>query len=286
MLYNLFLGKYIYGKMFFRDRFKDKVIIVTGGSKGIGKATALRAAKEGAHVVVVSRSKRYGEETLSEIINNGGSAIYLSLDLSLEDSCKRMVDETIESFGRLDIAINNAGVLGKSCPVHQLTKEDMDYTMKNNFYSVYFSCKYELNQFIIQNNGGVIVNVGSVAGLVGVPGNPAYCASKHAVNGLTKTLALDYGRYGIRINSVNPANTDTPMTQQAYAEVMAKMADAKAKGLDLSKLSTMASQKRKAIIERQATPDEQAASILYLASDDATHMTGATLQTDGGWTSF
>ncbi|WP_195988093.1 SDR family NAD(P)-dependent oxidoreductase [Clostridium sp. D53t1_180928_C8] len=273
-------------KKFFVGRFEDKVMIVTGGARGIGKATAIRAAKEGAKVVVVDRLKSEGEETLQSIIDNGGDAIFLNLDLSIEENCETMVRETISKYGKLDIAINNAGVMGNPSPVHELPKENMDYTMANNFYSVYFCCKHEINKFIEQNNGGVIVNNASIAGLTGLPGNAAYVASKHAVNGLTKNLALDYSKFNIRINSVNPAGTDTPMVREAFAFVKARMAEAIANGMDPAQSQSMAGQKTKTIQQRQATAEEQAASILFLASDDSTHMTGATVQTDGGWTSF
>lgn len=273
-------------KKYFANRFDEKVMIVTGGARGIGRAVAIRAAKEGAKVVVVDRLKEEGEETLKVILEDGGDAVFLNLDLSIENSCEEMVKLTVEKFGKIDIAINNAGVMGNPSPVHELSKENMDYTMDNNFYSVYFCCKYELKEFIKNNNGGVIVNNSSIAGLTGLPGNPAYVASKHAVNGLTKNLALDYARFNIRINSVNPAGTDTPMVREAMEFVKARMAEAVAKGIDPAKAQSMAGQKTKTIQQREATAEEQAASILFLASDDATHMTGATVETDGGWTSF
>ncbi|MFQ9616914.1 MAG: SDR family NAD(P)-dependent oxidoreductase [Clostridium butyricum] len=273
-------------KKYFANRFDEKVMIVTGAARGIGRAVAIRAAKEGAKVVVVDRLKEEGEETLKVILEDGGDAVFLNLDLSIENSCEEMVKLSVEKFGKIDIAINNAGVMGNPSPVHELSKENMDYTMDNNFYSVYFCCKYELKEFIKNNNGGVIVNNSSIAGLTGLPGNPAYVASKHAVNGLTKNLALDYARFNIRINSVNPAGTDTPMVREAMEFVKARMAEVVAKGIDPAKAQSMAGQKTKTIQQREATAEEQAASILFLASDDATHMTGATVQTDGGWTSF
>lgn len=272
--------------MRFNGRFDGKVMIVTGAARGIGKATAIRAAAEGARVVLVDIRKEEGEATLRDILAEGGNAIFLNLDISAEENAQKMVQETIDKYGKLDIAINNAGVMGMPNPLHQLPKEDMEFTMANNFYSAYLCCKRELSQFLSQGSGGVIVNNASIAGMTGLPGNPAYVASKHAVNGLTKNLALDYARYGIRINSVNPAGTATPMVEEAYAFVMEKMKAATAAGMDPKKAQSMAGQKTKTMQEREATADEQAASILFLASDDATHMTGATLQTDGGWTSF
>ncbi|MGL5765148.1 MAG: SDR family NAD(P)-dependent oxidoreductase [Sarcina sp.] len=277
-------------KMYFENRFKDKVMIITGAAQGIGAATAIRASKEGAKLVLVDKLEKEGKEILQQILNDNGDAIFLALDLSIEDSAKKMLDATIEKYGKLDIAINNAGVMGKPSPVHKLDLKDLEFTMNNNFYSVFFSCKVELNQFIAQKNGGVIVNNASIAGLTGLPGAPAYVSSKHAVNGLTKNLALDYAKYGVRINSVNPAGTDTPMVAQAMEFVKADMQKALANGADPKEVQSMAGEKTKSILKlvsnKDATAEEQAASILFLASDDSTHMTGATVQTDGGWTSF
>ncbi|MGL4522979.1 MAG: SDR family NAD(P)-dependent oxidoreductase [Bacilli bacterium] len=273
-------------KEYFKGRFEKKVMIVTGAADGIGEATAIRAAMEGACVVLVDVKADLLNETFLEIEQSGGGVLQLILDLSNEENVKIMVEKTIAAFGKLDIAINNAGVMGNPVPLHELTKENMDYTMNNNFYSVYYCCKYQIQQFIAQNSGGVIVNNASIAGLTGLPGNPAYVASKHAVNGLTKNLALDYAKYNIRVNSVNPAGTDTPMVEKAMNFVKDRIAEATARGIDPAKAGSMAGQKTKSMQNRNATAEEQAASILFLASDDATHMTGAMLQTDGGWTSF
>lgn len=272
--------------MIFRDRFKDKVIILTGAARGIGRATALRAAREGAVMVLADRLKEQCEETLQLIKDAGGKGLFLPLDLSVEENAEALVQKAVEAYGHIDIAINNAGVMGKPNPVHLLPKEDMDYTFANNFYTVFFCCKYELRQFMAQGNGGIIVNNASIAGMTGLEGNPAYNASKHAVNGLTKNLALDYQRYGIRVNSVNPSGTKTPMVDEAYAYVKGKIDAAVAAGVDPKEIANMGGRKRMPIIDRQAEPEEQAAAILFLASDDASYMTGATLQTDGGWTSF
>ena len=156
----------------------------------------------------------------------GAEAEFLALDLSVEESAQTLVERTVERFGRLDVAVNNAGVMGEPDNVHNLSKGQMDYTMANNLYSVFFCCKHELRQFLAQGEGGAIVNNASIAGVTGLPGNPAYVASKHAVNGLTKNLALDYAAHGVRVNSVNPAGTTTPMVQEAYEYVMARQKEA------------------------------------------------------------
>lgn len=273
-------------KKIFPERFKDQVIVLTGAARGIGKATALRAVKEGAKLVLADRLKKEGEEVLKAVKEEGGEAIFLCLDLSIEENARKMVEEAVRIYGQIDIAINNAGVMGNPDPVHALTKQQMDYTMANNFYSVFYSCKYELQQFMDQGKGGAIVNNASIAGLTGLPGNPAYVASKHAVNGLTKNLALDYARFGIRVNSVNPAGTDTPMVKEAYEFVVQKQKEAKASGASEQEAQSMAGQKTESMLKRDALAEEQAASILFLASDDASHMTGEIVATDGGWTSF
>ena len=273
-------------KQYYPNRFRDKVMILTGAARGIGEATAIRAAKEGAKLVLVDRLKEEGERVLDAVRAEGGTAIFLNLDLSAEEHAAQMVDMAVKAYGHLDIAINNAGVMGNPSPLHELKQEQMDYTMANNFYSVFFCCKHEIQEFMKEGNGGAIVNNASIAGLTGLPGNPAYVASKHAVNGLTKNLALDYARYGIRINSVNPAGTTTPMVAEAYEYVKNHREAAIKAGMDPAKAQSMAGQKLTSMLEREATAEEQAASILFLVSDDATHMTGATVQTDGGWTSF
>ena len=272
--------------MFFKDRFKDKVMILTGAARGIGRTTAIRAAQEGAKMVLADRLAEEGEETLAMIRQAGGEGIFIPLDLSEEENARILVEKAVDTYGRLDIAVNNAGVMGKPNPVHLLPKEDMDYTFANNFYTVFFCCKYELRQFIEQGQGGIIVNNASIAGMTGLEGNPAYNASKHAVNGLTKNLALDYQRYGIRVNSVNPSGTKTPMVDEAYAYVKGKIDAAVAAGVDPKEIANMGGRKRMPIIDRQAEPWEQAAAILFLCSEDASDMSRARLQTDGGWTSF
>lgn len=271
-------------KPFFKDRFLDKVMIVTGAAGGIGYETALRAAQEGAKLMLAD--KLPCDDILTAIADAGGQATALQIDLSEEAAAKQLVEETVKHFGRLDIAVNNAGVMGVPNPLHKVPKEDMDFTFANNFYTVYFCCKYELQQLIAQGDGGVIVNNASIAGVTGLPGNPTYNASKHAVNGLTKNLALDYDKYGIRVNSVNPSGTKTPMTDAAYRYVREKIEAAIAAGMDPKDAMGMAGKKQTGIMSRQLDADEQAASILFLCSEDASHMTGAILQTDAGWTSF
>ena len=271
----------------YKDRFKDKVIIVTGATSGIGKETAMRAAMEGGKVVLAGRRKELGEEIVSEIKNRGGEASFVQVDLSKEECAKELIDKAVDIYGRLDIAINNAGIMGNPCPIHMLSKEEMDSVININFYSVAFCCKYEIEQFIKQKSGGVIINDSSVAGLTGIPGLPAYNASKHAVNGLTKNLAVDYsGKFNIRINSINPSSTATPILERSMEIFKEQMNKAKEKGVDLSQTESFVGSKHESLIKRPSNPSEQASAILFLASDDASHMTGSTVATDGGWTAF
>lgn len=269
-----------------KDRFHGKVMLITGSATGIGRETAIRAAKEGAKLILADRKEKEGNETYQEILSMGFDAQFFNIDLTHSLDVKKMVEEGTKKYGGLDIAINNAGVMGKPSPVHLLDEQALAYTMDNNFKTVYYCCKEELNIMIAQNKGGVIINNASIAGLTGLPGNAAYVASKHAVNGLTRNMAMDYAKYNIRVNSVNPAGTDTPMVEEAYAFVKAGIQKAIDNGLDPAAAQGMAGQKTKTLQQRDATAQEQAASILYLASDDASHITGTLFATDGGWTAF
>ncbi|MEG1525300.1 MAG: SDR family oxidoreductase [Clostridia bacterium] len=271
---------------FLKDRFQGKTMIVTGFATGIGRETAIRAAQEGAKLVLADRKVQESRDTYEEIRQLGGEAQFLVIDLTDSVNVKRMVDLAVTTYGGLDIAINNAGVMGKPSPVHLLDEKDLTETMNNNFMSVFYCCREELRVLVAQGRGGVIVNNASIAGLVGLPGNAAYVASKHAVNGLTRNMALDYAKYQIRINSVNPAGTDTPMVEEAMAFVKASLDTALKAGVDPAEAQGMAGQKTQNLQKRNAKAREQAASILYLASDDAAHITGTLFATDGGWTSF
>jgi len=197
-----------------------------------------------------------------------------------------MVEKAVETFGQLDIAVNNAGVMGNPNPVHLMPIEDARYVMENNYFSVFFSCKYELTQFLAQGKGGVICNTASVAGLTGIEGTPAYTSSKHAVNALTKNIALDYCKYGIRCNSINPSATKTPMLDEAMVYVQSKIAEAMAAGMKPEELQNMGGRKQYPIFDRWSEPEEQAACLLFLCSDDASYMTGIAMQTDGGYSNF
>lgn len=269
-----------------QNRFKDKVMIVTGGSRGIGKAVVLRAAKEGAKVVIADLLDE-GQSVADQINNEGGKALFFKVNLTEEKEVESFIQKTIDAFGKIDILINNAGVTGRPGTLTSTTTENLKFIFNTNFYSVFFCCKYVIAQLIKQKTGGSIVNTASIGGIVGLKGTPAYVASKHAINGLTKNMAIDYAKYGIRINSVNPAPTKTPMVEESMKKLRENIQKAIECGaMNKEEAGSVLGNKSQNLQERPAEPDEQAASILFLASDDASYMTGDIMATDGGWTAF
>jgi NAD(P)-dependent dehydrogenase (short-subunit alcohol dehydrogenase family) len=247
------------------ERFKDKVAIVTGGASGIGRATALAFAQEGASVVVADVMEQEGEETVKIIEDNGKKAIFIKTDVSKAADVQAMVDKTIKTYGRLDCAFNNAGIEGKSAPTAECTEENWDRVIAINLKGVWLCTKYEIPPMIEQGRGA-IVNMSSVAGIVGFNGLPAYCASKGGIIQLTKTAALEYSNKGIRINAVCPGAIITPMLERIMA------ADPKMKQSILEMHP----------IGRLGKPEEIADAVLWLCSDDASFVTGHPLVVDGG----
>jgi NAD(P)-dependent dehydrogenase (short-subunit alcohol dehydrogenase family) len=289
-------------------RFAGRTLLITGGARGIGRATALRASREGANVVVADTLEAEGRQTLADIRAGGGQAIFVQVDIRSNQDCQRMVDEAVAAFGGLDGVVNGAGVMDGVppdavvdlqqqrslvfAPIHQAGDEYWQRVLDVNIGGMFKAMRCQLRQMLAQGRGGSIVNIGSIAALIGLAGNPAYVASKHAVTGLTRNAAIDYAPYGIRVNSVNMAGTETPMTDAAYKKVMqieAEKAQAAADGPKLPNVAFAKSLSLLAICDsknRMATPWEQAAVILFLLSDDASNITGACWATDGGWTTF
>ncbi len=286
---------------FVPNRFASKNILITGAARGIGKATALRAAREGANVCVFDWIHDMGEETVAAINAEGsGKAIFVHGSVTETADCDRMVAEMVQAFGSLDYAINNAGVMtavhsGEPFDyekqfnllpqdIHLATDEYFDGVVKVNLYGTFKSLRAELRQMIDQGQGGAIVNVGSVTGLIGFGAQPAYVASKHAVSGITKNAAIDYAQYGIRINSVNMGTTYTPMVEMAAEWLKARHA------ADVPQ-NPVASFKTKNMLQlaemiRVSTVWEQAAIILFLLTDEASIITGTPLPTEGGYSNF
>lgn len=283
------------------NRFSGKVLLVTGAAVGsIGGCTAIRAAREGASVLCVDRKVPELQQTVDQISVNGGKAVAVIADVSKPADADRIVAACVHHFGALDLALNAAGVMDGTDPaappdfdkqkpllpaaIHEATDDYWHTVFANNITSMFFSMRAELRQMLSQGQGGAIVNIGSIAGLTGLPGNPAYSASKHAVIGLTRNAAIDYAPHGIRVNSVNMAQTDTPMVFRAYEFVkwaMAQGAGSSMAGAKSQSLLQMADPEK-----RGSTPWEQAAVILFLLSADAANLTGLAMATDGGWTAY
>ena len=244
--------------------FKNKVAIVTGGSSGIGKATALAFAKKGAKVAVVDWVEN--NETVNLIKEMGEEAIFIKCDVSKSTDVKAMMEKTIATFGRLDYAYNNAGIEGTSAPTADCTEENWDKTIGINLKGIWLCMKYEIPE-ILKQGKGVIVNCSSVAGLVGFAGLPAYVASKHGVVGLTKTAALEYSKLGIRVNAVCPGVIQTPMIDRLTGN--SKEAVEQFTGLEP--------------IGRFGLPEEIANAVVWMCSDEASFVTGHAMAVDGGF---
>ena len=249
-------------------KFDGKVALVTGASSGIGKETALLFAKHGAKVVAAARRKEEGEATVREIIANGGEAIFVQTDVADEKQIEKLISETLKKYGRLDMAFNNAGVEGTmGKPLHEQDDKNYDTIFNINVKGVLWSMKHQILA-MRKTGGGSIVNNSSVAGLLSFPGASVYVASKHAVNGLTKSAALEYGTENIRVNAVCPAVIETDMSERAFKdqpELKAAMAKAHPIG-------------------RVGQPREIAEAVLFLCSDGASFITGHCLPIDGGYT--
>ena len=288
----------------FSGRFSGKTILITGGARGIGRATAMRAAREGANVMIADVLEKEGKATVQEILDVGGNAAFVLTDVRRSSDSDAMVAATVRAFGRLDAAVNAAGVMDAVppwdpvdvgsqramlfAPIHEATDEYWRTTMEVNATGMFHSMRSELRQMVLQGAGGAVVNIGSIAGLTGLAGNPAYVASKHAVTGLTRNAAVDYAAYGIRVNSVNMAATKTAMTDAASKKVM-ELQQQRGKSAGLPNMGLAKTQSLLMYADsghRMATPAEQASTILYLLSQDASNITGAIWATDGGWTAY
>jgi NAD(P)-dependent dehydrogenase (short-subunit alcohol dehydrogenase family) len=249
-------------------QFENKVVLITGGTSGIGRVTAVAFAKEGAKVVVSGRRKAEGAETVTLVEKAGGQGLFVQADVTDEEQVKKLVQTTVDHFGRLDIAFNNAGVEGVA-PLTEATVAQYDQIFNINVKGVFLSLKYEIPA-MLKNGGGAIVNTSSIAGTVGMAGAGLYIASKHAVNGLTKTAALEVAKQGIRVNSVSPAAIQTDMLDRFLGdEEQAKKKEYFA-GLHP--------------IGRIGKPEEIASAVLYLSSPGASFITGHDLLVDGGFT--
>lgn len=245
---------------------KDKVVLITGAASGIGRATAIAFASAGAKVVVADITVKGGKETAEQINASGGEAIFVECDVGNVVQVEELVNQTIERFGRLDCAFNNAGTEGDQAFTTDSSEANWDRVLRVNLKSVWACMKYEIPA-MLKAGGGSIVNCASIAGLVGFPGVPAYVASKHGMIGLTKTAALEYVKQGIRVNAVCPGVIDTPMiTRYTQGD----------KGIE----GQLAASEP---IGRIGRPEEIADAVVWLCSEKASFVTGVAFPVDGGW---
>jgi NAD(P)-dependent dehydrogenase (short-subunit alcohol dehydrogenase family) len=250
-------------------RLAGKVALITGGTSGMGRATAMLFAQEGARVAITGRNEARGREVVAEIEQAGGTAIFVRSDVRFAGDCRRAVEETLQAFGRLDILFNNAGVLYANT-VLDCTEEEWDLTLDTNLKGTYLMSKFTLPAMIAQGSG-VIINNASGWGLVGGDAAAAYCASKGGVVLLTKAMAIDHGRQGIRVNCICPGDVDTPMLPE----------DAQRRGMKWEEYLASAANRP---MGRIGKPQEIAKAVLFLASGDSSFVTGAVLAVDGGGT--
>lgn len=242
-----------------------KIVLVTGAGSGIGHSTACLMAQQGARVAVSDVNEGAGQETLRQIRASGGEAIFVAADVSRKEDVDRLIAETLNAFGRLDCAFNNAGIEGSSAPTSDCADDNWHRTLAVNLTGLWYCLRAEL--LVMQRQGsGAIVNMASIAGLVGFDGLPAYVASKHGVVGLTKTAALECAKTGIRVNAVCPGVIDTPMVGRLTDKDDAAK-EALADG---------------APVDRLGRPEEVAAAVVWLCSDAASFVTGIAMPVDGG----
>jgi NAD(P)-dependent dehydrogenase (short-subunit alcohol dehydrogenase family) len=246
-------------------KVNGKVALVTGGTSGIGKTTAIEFARAGAKVVLTGRREKEGAQVVDEIRKLGGDAAFVRADVAKDADVKAMVDFTVDKFGRLDVAFNNAGVEWKG-PLDQVTEAEYRRVFDINVWGVFNSMRHEI-PVMLKNDGGVIVNTSSVAGHIGLPGASIYMASKHAVEGLTKSIALEFAKQNIRVNAIAPGVIATDMLDR-FAGKDGEMRES------LNSISP---------VGRTGASEEIAAAVLYLCSDDAKFTTGTSLVVDGGY---
>ncbi len=247
-------------------RMEGKTVVVTGAASGIGRATALLFAREGANVVVSDITSEGGEETVKMISDAGGRAVFCRADIAKASEVEAMVKKAVETYGSLDYAVNNAGMEAQPTPTADCTEADFDRTVEVNLKGTWLCIKYEIQQMLKQG-GGAIVNMSSIAGLVGVQAMPAYVAAKHGIVGLTKTAALEYGTAGIRVNAVCPSAVRTPLMEQIISS-MPELAE---------------NMNENHPIGRIGETNEIAESLLWLCSDASSFVTGHAMVVDGGY---
>lgn len=248
-------------------KLQDKVIIVTGGSTGIGRATALRCAADGAKVVVADVNTVDAQATVDLLVKAGGTGKFVKTNVAVAGEVQALIAQTVASFGRLDGAFNNAGIEGDFCNITKMTEESFDRTIAVNLKGVWLCVKAQVEQMLSQGSGGSIVNTASVAGILGARGATAYCASKHGVVGITKSAALEFARKRIRVNAVCPGVIKTPMVDRLLHD----------SGIEASALIAQEP------MDRLGEPREIGDAVAWLLSDESSFVTGVALPVDGGY---
>lgn len=247
-------------------RYDNKVALITGGTTGIGLEVAMRLAAEGASVVITGRRAEVGSEAVAAIEDAGGTAMFVQSDVSVAADAERMVAETVAGFGRLDLAVNNAGIGGQFTRTHEMDEDYFDDVIRIDLKGVWLSMKYELPAMLAQG-GGSIINISSVAGVKAGPvAGAAYVAAKHGVVGLTRTAAAEYASDQIRVNCLAPAVIETPLAAESFAD---------------PELRAMVEAKHP--IGRVGVPADVAAAVAYLGADEASFITGTVFPIDGGF---
>ena len=244
-------------------RFEGKTAFITGAASGIGRATAVAFAVEGARVVVTDRVEAALQETAEYVKESGGEVLAIACDVSKPEEIEAAVAQAVNTFGRIDCAFNNAGVENKATPLHEIELEEWDRILGINLRGTFVCMKHEIAQMVRQGSG-VVVNTSSGAGIRGVAGGASYAASKHAMIGMTKSAALDYAKQNIRVNCVLPGNIATPMMDRFTGGDIQKAIDLEPVG-------------------RLGKPEEIAEAVLWMCSDLGGFVTGASIVVDGGW---
>lgn len=250
-------------------KLQDRVAVITGAGSGIGQAMALQFAREGARILAADINGDAAQQTVGMVTDAGGTCQSYPVDVTQPEQVRAMIDQALATYGQLDILCNNAGI-GSTTDVVDCEPEDWDRVMTVNVKSVFLGCKYAVPH-MVQQQRGVIINTASVAGMVGIVKRAAYCASKGAVIALTRQVAVEYVKQGIRVNCLCPGTVDSPWVERLLAQADDRVAARQA----LEARQPMG---------RLGTPEEVAAAALYLASDDAAFITGTGLVLDGGWT--
>lgn len=244
------------------SRLERKVVIITGGGSGFGRETAIKLAQQGVNVAVVDLSEEKGVETVQLCKELGSEAIFIQADVSKVEDVKKYVAKTMEHFGKIDMFFNNAGISGSGVRTLECSEEEFDSIIDVNLKGAFYGLKYVVNE-MLKTGGGSVVNTASLGGVVGMPTLGAYSATKHAVIGLTKTIAGEYGRDNIRINAIAPGTNETPMVKEFPAEAIQAMADAVPMG-------------------RLGQPHEVGNVVAFLLSEEASYIHGSVISIDGG----